>query len=624
MLYRTSSVAPLSKSYNNLRSWFAHIEDIDHLRVLTATLGVLFIPEDDLQLQEEKHKTKKSVSESKRGSSNDEKQDAENLKSGMKQKNAINGNQDENRQEIIRPKERILDCKRSSIAKKNKEKYGRLEKNKHSQMNKEKHGPLEKGQHNGNRKEKLGGLIFMCSGKTKPDCFRYRVMGVATSKKDLVLSVKPGLKLFLYDFDLKVMYGIHKASSSGGMKLEPRAFNGAFPVQVRFDVHQDCYPLPESVFKRAIKENYDGKYTLKRNLLFNRPAEVQSHAPPIYPPPVVAIQDREVNEGARESWANLHQESTYGEGRRYLSNENNQHITYQEFPSTQRNDFSQDYYPSEKEYRTYGLRMERQNLSPPRSHVTATMEPYSTGQDDYPSEKENQSYGPPGSHFTPTMEPYSRGPDYYPSEKTIELTVFAGKNMTSVHLEVILLPPWNLEDAVSTPGQATYDSHLVTEKQYQTYSLVPRREPESSTPLVTTTMASTLDSYLTDQSYPYHHGGSSLNPYQPRSRREGVPLASYAISGRGGTYPFETDPLQTREVYLTQTDQKWKGESYLTERNQLGRIDNNDVGRLYSTYTSSAPSYYDQIRKHPVAKTETSYAPVLSRYSLSGPSLFNH
>ncbi|PSS19624.1 B2 protein [Actinidia chinensis var. chinensis] len=226
-------------------------------------------------------------------------------------------------------------------------------------MNKEKHGPLEKGQHNGSRKEKLGGLIFTCSGKTKPDCFYYRVMGVGMSKKDLVLSVKPGFKLFLYDFDLKVVYGIYKASSSGGMKLEPGAFNGAFPVQVRFDVHQDCYPLPESVFKRAIKENYDRKHTFKMELtvqqvkklgaLFRR-AEVQSHAPPIYPPPVVAIQDREVNEGARESWANLHQESTYGEGRRYLSNENNQHVTYQEFPSTQRNDFSQDYYPSEKEY----------------------------------------------------------------------------------------------------------------------------------------------------------------------------------------------------------------------------------------------------------------------------------
>ncbi|KAK1320988.1 hypothetical protein QJS10_CPA03g01644 [Acorus calamus] len=109
------------------------------------------------------------------------------------------------------------------------------------------------------RKAAPTGLIFMCNAKTKADCFRYKVFGLPASKKEMVADIYKGMRLFLFDVDLKLLYGIYKAAGPGGYNLEPKAFNSGFPSQVHFQVLNDCLPLPEEIFKATIISNYYGK-----------------------------------------------------------------------------------------------------------------------------------------------------------------------------------------------------------------------------------------------------------------------------------------------------------------------------------------------------------------------------
>ncbi|XP_037474063.1 uncharacterized protein LOC119350237 [Triticum dicoccoides] len=57
------------------------------------------------------------------------------------------------------------------------------------------------------------GYIFMCSGETKPECFRYRVLGLPRGKLDAVSPIRRGAVLFLYDFHAKYLYGPYHAKT---------------------------------------------------------------------------------------------------------------------------------------------------------------------------------------------------------------------------------------------------------------------------------------------------------------------------------------------------------------------------------------------------------------------------
>ncbi|XP_038996768.1 uncharacterized protein LOC120121494 [Hibiscus syriacus] len=365
------------------------------------------------------------------------------------------------------------------------------------------------------KKEKIDGLIFMCNAKTKPDCFGYYVMGVPAGKKDLVMGIRPGVKLFLYDYDLKLLYGIYEASSSGGMKLEPKAFGGAFPAQVRFSVHADCLPLAENIFKKAIRENYDEKNKFKTELTVRqvrkltelfRPVPVKSTASPFHRP------SREVHDRPREARPPSHREASLRDpytnisARSYAPCERDQRVGYGELASIKRED-GHDLYPSEKEYRTYSLLGDRSNLTP-QHRITPWLTSYM------------------GDHREASL----RQPDIVYRE-----------------------PVPSQRDTVCS------DPLYSTEREYRTYDLGATREmqPTVSARTANTSVAgaSTLDSYSTDPYYGRYSGDPLVDAYLPRPRE---------------AQPIETDLLRRES---NQVDRLYSAypSGALIDRNQIHR-----------------------------------------------------
>lgn len=76
------------------------------------------------------------------------------------------------------------------------------------------------------------GFIFLCNKSTKIDCYKFRVFGLPRGQLEMAQKIKPGVKLFLFDTELKLLYGTYTATSVGELNLEALAFNGKYPAQV--------------------------------------------------------------------------------------------------------------------------------------------------------------------------------------------------------------------------------------------------------------------------------------------------------------------------------------------------------------------------------------------------------
>ncbi|CAN4091461.1 unnamed protein product [Withania somnifera] len=398
----------------------------------------------------------------------------------------------------------------------------------------------------------------------KTDYFRYHVMGVSAMKKDIIMGIKPSLNLFLFDLDLKLMYGIYEASSAGGMKLEPAAFGGDFPAQ------------------RAIKDNYNEwtnkfKTELSSSLkkLFRpvsriRTTSEHSVSEPITLSPSEASLSRK--EPSREhAYGMQYNRSKAGENFSSYGHEreNQQHLGRHVMP---RGVESHPRFLTEKEYRSYGLQSAK--------------------------------------HFQPTASAVAdRTLDHYEFEQGRE---HLRRNPTGV----------NNDAALARKRTVRTDPLYHSEREHQTYGLKTCSEIPASVAPAVESSATGISATSTNHGL-LHHVKDTYNPYDestnsllnrylslPRTVVQPVELFS-----SGGIESFVSDPYSATGI------RDHTGKSYVENERAYpptGKF-HTEKQRAYPPYAPQLlPDYglkYHCVRDEPRYPTSAS-----SRYSFEGPS----
>jgi hypothetical protein len=77
------------------------------------------------------------------------------------------------------------------------------------------------------------GQVFACTNKSEHECFERLIFGTNRLYAPAAMRVRKGDFLFLLNIDSDIIHGVFKAASKAEMNIQPDAWNGKYPYQVK-------------------------------------------------------------------------------------------------------------------------------------------------------------------------------------------------------------------------------------------------------------------------------------------------------------------------------------------------------------------------------------------------------
>jgi len=99
------------------------------------------------------------------------------------------------------------------------------------------------------------GHVFVCTNETEQEFFTNSLFGASKRMQDKILKISKntGIFLFKYTKNHPIMYGVFLSDGQPGLDLEPDAWGGKLPAQVRVKQWYKFSPLPLSAIKNMFK-----------------------------------------------------------------------------------------------------------------------------------------------------------------------------------------------------------------------------------------------------------------------------------------------------------------------------------------------------------------------------------